>query len=267
MPQGLAQDLNNLRNAKVGVIDLYYAPEDTAYGAADPAWTYFGTMEPGTFNCDFPRTEFNLDTGFPRTNKMKAITGMSGTMEFTLTEYTAMAAELCAGSGPGARTYATTPAGTTVASSPSVNGATLTSGTGYAAGQLLEVLGPSGTKWLTYADTVNTGTGVVTWKPALPEIPATGATVKAVKQISQAMGTSQVPRYAIKARFMDQWGETITLYMAAASTGGDYKPNFADAQSNVKLPMKFNAYGKQQTVNGKAENVVANIYHDYANVS
>lgn len=262
---GLAQDLLNLRNAKLGVIDFYLAPEDTAYNAAS-GWVYQGVADPGSMNIDAPRTEFNLETGFPRANKMCAVIGAAAKVDTTLTEYHAGAVEVAAASGNHVRTYATTPAATTVASGPTVNGCTLTSGTNFAVGQLVEVTLPGGARpELVYLESV--AGAVVTWKPALSVAPSVSAAVKAVKSIDTAIGTTVMPRYAAKWVFTDQWGEVVTIYLAAASPKGGYKPNFQDATKNALLPISMEAYGKAGTWNGKSEQIVGHIYHDYANVS
>lgn len=262
---GLAQDLLNLRNAKLGVIDAYYADEDTAYGAAS-GWQYLGVTDPGSLSMDAPRTEFNLEAGFPRANKMCAVIGTALSIDLVLTEYNALAVEFAANSGNHVRTYAATPAPTTVASGPTVNGCVLTSGTNFAVGQQLEVTLPGAARpELVYLDTIAGAT--ITWKPALSAAPAVGAAVKAVKTIDTALGTTNMARKAIKLVFTDQWGEKVTVYMKAGSSKGGYKPNFGDASTNAKLPISVVAYGKEETWNGKQEQVVGHIYHDYANVS
>jgi hypothetical protein len=69
---------------------------------------------------------------------------------------------------------------TTVASGGTLTGATLTSGAGLAARDALLIVCPDGKKRVRFITAVNTGTGVVSWFPALPtgQIPANGAAVK-----------------------------------------------------------------------------------------
>ncbi len=68
---------------------------------------------------------------------------------------------------------------TTVASSPTTTGATLTSATGLAVNDMLLITCQDGVKRARRITAVNTGTGVTVWAPALPDAPATGAAVKA----------------------------------------------------------------------------------------
>lgn len=262
MPSTLAQDLLSLRNARLGTIGVYVGAEDLAYGSAT-GWTDLGVMDPGTFAPDFPREMFKLMLGLPRSNKLAVVTGASGMVDFTLTEYTPYAAEVAAGSGAGVRTYAATPAPTTIASGGTVNGGVLTSATGFAVGQMVEVTVGTAT-YLTYIYTLASTT--VTWVPALPVAATTGA-FKAVKTVTQALGTVQLPRFAFKAVFTDQNGEIVTIYMPACSIASGWSPVFGDATTNVKLPMKFEAYGKGATWNGATEQILAYIYHDLPGVS
>lgn len=69
---------------------------------------------------------------------------------------------------------------TTIASAPAVGGCTLTSGAGLAVGDgLLLIDGTTALKHVRRITAVNTGTGVVTWAPNLPNAPAGGSAVKA----------------------------------------------------------------------------------------
>lgn len=67
---------------------------------------------------------------------------------------------------------------TTIASGPTTTGCTLTSATGLAAGDGLLLI-YNGAKYVRRIVTVNTGTGAVTWAPALPGAPAGASAVKA----------------------------------------------------------------------------------------
>lgn len=67
---------------------------------------------------------------------------------------------------------------TTIASGGAVGGATLTSAAGLAVGGALLITCLDGKKRVRIITAVNTGTGVTTWAPNLPSIPANGAAVK-----------------------------------------------------------------------------------------
>jgi hypothetical protein len=262
---GLAQDLLHLLNLKVGVFDAYWAVEDTLYTAAAPAWNYFGVCAPGSLQPKFPREAFKYQNGLPRGTKAVAIIKTDGMVDFTLDEWTDNAVEIAAGSGPQIRTYAASaPAPTTIASLPTVNGATLTSGAGFAYGQQLEVAVPGDTTQLVRVDTV--AGAVVTWKPALTIAPIAGATVKAVKSVQQALGTSKVVRMAVKLVYTDEFAETITIHIPACTEIGNFTPAMRDLQ-NAQLPMSFEAYAKAAVWNGTSENICAYVYHDYPNVT
>jgi hypothetical protein len=265
MPTGIAQDLTNQRNMRVGVVDVYWAVEDTLYGAVAPAWTYLGVADPGSVIPDFPRSIFSFKAGFPRATKFQAVIGTEGKINLNLVEHWPLAVELAAGSGPQTRTYATVPAPTTVASAPTVTGCTLTSGTGYAVGQLCEIALPGG---ITDLVTLLTVSGAaVTWAPATRIAPIATAVFQAVKTVKQGLGSNVIVRGALKAVFTDENGETITIHIPACTPVGTYKPNFADATKNVVLPLEFDAYGKQQTWNGTSQTICAFVYHDTNNVT
>jgi hypothetical protein len=262
---GLAQDLQHILNLKVGVFDAYWAVEDTLYTAPAPAWNYFGVCAPGSLQAKFPREAFKYQNGLPRATKAVAIIKTDGMIDFTLDEYTDNAVEIAAGSGPQVRTYATTtPAPTTIASLPTVNGATLTSGTGFAYGQQIEIGMPNGLTALVRVDTV--AGAVVTWKPALPVAPLAAATVKAVKSVQQALGSKNVARLSIKLVYTDEFGEFVTIHVPACTEIGNFTPAFRDMQ-NMQLPMQFEAYAKAAVWNGASENICAYVYHDYPNVT
>src|SRR5690606_18114348 len=123
-------------------------------------------VDPETIQASFPTEKFQLVRGFPAAPKVEFITGMSGTIGYSLDEWNAGAVELAVGSGPGVRTYATTPTATTVEASPSPTAAgwTLASATNYVAGQLIEVP-VSGVNYLTYIKAI--ATAAITVEPAL----------------------------------------------------------------------------------------------------
>lgn len=78
--------------------------------------------------------------------------------------------------GFGAKTNVTL--STTIASGGAVGGATLTSAAGLAKGDAL-ILVVGAVKYVRFITTVNTGTGVTTWAPNLPGVPAGASAVKA----------------------------------------------------------------------------------------
>ena len=248
MTTGLAQELLNNRNARVGVVDVYFADELTAEDAAS-GWEYAGVLDPGSFSPQFNKDKFVLETGHPRTVKMEAVIRVNGALSFTLTEYNTRGLDVACGSGDPAITYATTPAATTVASATSATAFKLTSATGYAVGQMIEVDGN-----ITYIDTLN-GTDV-TVKPALPATPSAADAVKAIVAVKYALGTSEIPRKAFKAVFTDQNGAQAIIYCPSVGTSGGYTPNFADATTNAKLPISLQAYGVDATWNGESHSIV-----------
>lgn len=265
MPITYGQDPLNNKNIRLGVVGAYIAAEDTAYAAAS-GWTDLGVLEPGSLVCDFPREMFEWKGGIPKAVKVQAVIGTDGMIDFVLGEYTPYGAEVASGAGTMAKTYAATPAPTTVAASgSSTTLVVVASGSAFAAGMYIEVQTSVGLE-LTYIES-KASTNNFNVKPALQGTPvATTGTVKAILQIKQGLGSAQVPRFAFKAVFVDQRGEKVTLYMPAASLPDGYKPQFPDG-SNAKLPLRFKAYGKDQTWNGQTEQIVAFIYHDYPNVS
>lgn len=103
---------------------------------------------------------------------------------------------------------------TTVASSGTVSGATLTSASGMAIGNPLLITCPDGKKRVRFITAVNTGTGVTTWAPQLPagQQPANGAAVKcgALYKLTSALAISLfMARYTYQADLTSGLGEIL----------------------------------------------------------
>lgn len=251
---GMAQALTANKNARVGIVDVYVAPELTTENAAS-GWQYVGVMDPGSFQPNFNKDKFVLETGFPRTVKIEAVTRVNGALSFTLTEYNTVGLDLACGSGAPSVTYATTPTATTVAASPTPTTTSfgLTSNTNYAVGQLLEITLSTGKE---YAYLIGLNGSTATVAPALSAAPVSTNAVKAVKDMQFALGTSVIPRKAFKAVFTDQNGDQAVIYCPSVGVSGGYSPNFADAQNNAKIPITLQAYGVAATWNGVSESIV-----------
>lgn len=103
---------------------------------------------------------------------------------------------------------------TTVASSGTTGGATLTSGTGGAVGASILITCPDGKKRARFLTAINTGTGVCTWAPALPsgQQPANGAAIKlgATYKLTAALASSIcLARYIPEADFTAGMNEIV----------------------------------------------------------
>jgi hypothetical protein len=87
---------------------------------------------------------------------------------------------------------------TTIASGAAVGGATLTSAVGLSVNDPL-VLIVAGLKYVRFITAVDTGTGVTTWAPNLPGVPAGGSTVKAAiaYKLTTSLATSIMLLHAL----------------------------------------------------------------------
>ncbi len=266
-PTGLPQELNAKQNVKLGVLDCYVGAEDLAYTSAT-GWANTGVIDPDTFTTNATKNMFEFLSGFPETNKLMAIIGVSLEIDFTIREMTRLATELCVGSGDTAKSYTTVPAATTTtASSPTTTSFTLTSATGYAVNQLIEVGLSAGAIPAEDVYITAIAGAVVTVQPPLSVAPTAGDTVKGILTYSNAVGSEEVPRKAFKTVILDQWGEKVTLWVPAVSPVGPFSPKFSNAKTNAVLPVKLKAYGKAQTWNGKSQSVVGFLYRTMAGVS
>lgn len=261
---GYGQDLNNNRNARLSVIDFWVGAEGLSVDSAT-GWTNPGIIDPESLQLDFPTELFMLERGLPRSNKMQAVIKNEGRVSWKMDEYNSEALELALNSGPGVRTFATSPVATTVAAgAPTASGWNLTSATNFAVGQLIEVP-VSGITYLTYIDTISGA--AITVKPALPAAPAAAAPVKAVKRIENVIGTVVMARRAVRFVILDQNGEKISLWLPACSFKKTFSLDLGGGTRNMQLPMEVQAYSLAGTWNGISESIVARVYHDYSVVS
>ena len=105
---------------------------------------------------------------------------------------------------------------TTVASGGTTTGCTLTSASGMAVGNALLITCPDGRKRARFITAVNTGTGVVTWAPALPAGPSNAAAVKAgsTYKLTSALGISLfMARYLYAANGSSGLNEILKGWM------------------------------------------------------
>lgn len=263
-PGGLPQELLNKRDVRLGMLDVRVAAEDTAYNAA--TWKLpVGIIDPDSFRTSAPKEMFDLKTGFPSTTKVQAITGMELSIAFNLHEANARAIELCAGSGDTEYTYTGTPAATYAKASPAPteNGFDLNSATGYAVGQHIEVTMDDGSKEYTYIDTISSAT--ITVQPPLSAAVTGGAgnVVKGVLLSKNAIGSSEIPRKALKVSFTDNYGNGMILHVPGFTPVGNFAPQWSNGKRNMIVPVELKAYGKSATWQGTTQNVLGYIYRTF----
>ena len=266
MADNLSQQPQSDRQIRLGVVNLYTAAKDTAVAAAS-GWTWLGVCEAQSLSFDFPFEVFEYVSGIPKTSKVTAIVGINGTIGATLDEYSAAGMDLAAGGAAMSKTYAATPAATTVAASGStVNMVKVASATGYAVGMRIEVQTASGLED-TYIDSI-ANTTEFTVKPAFAGVPvATTGTVKAIKEYVKPIGGGAITKKAFKAVFTDTNLETATIYCPQVSSKAGYKPSFGDASANAKIPLELTAHGVEETIDGKTVSVVGRAYLGFPGVS
>lgn len=267
--EGLSQELMNERQVRIGVTDVFIAEPDTDVDAAGGAWKWQGVQEAGSATYEFPFEMFELKTGHPNTTKMEAIVAVDGNMGFTLEEYHAQAVDLAAGGAAMSKEYGSAPAATTtdgVTAWANGSGGKLTSVAGYAVGMRIEVEVGAGLED-TYIESIDAGTNSITVKPALSAAPALSADVKAIYQYVKPIGGVDVVKKAVKYVFTDRNLEQAIIYCPRVSSQGGYTPNFGDARTNAKLPVRLRAYGKEETINGKKMPVVGYSYLRFPGVT
>jgi hypothetical protein len=267
--EGLSQELLHERNVRIGVVDVFTAPEGTPENDQTGKWVWEGVIEAGSESYDFPAEMFELKTGHPNTTKVQAVIGRDGTVGFTFDEYTARAVDLAAGGAPTTKDYGASPAPDTVAAAPAPTTTKFTletAGAGIVIGQRIEVETANGLED-TYIEDYDEATGEVTVKPALSAAPAAGNDVKWIRQYVKPIGGFAVPKKALKTVFTDRNGEQAIIYVPCVSSVGNYQPNFADARSNAKIPVQLRAYGKEVTLDGKKQPIVAYHYLRFPGVS
>lgn len=254
--EGWAQVLENNRNARIGVLDTFFADELTAWDAAT-GWNRGGIIVPGSFQPSFNKDKAVLESGFPRTVKVEAITRINGALSFNMQEYNTMALALACGSGAPVVTAGANPAPTTAAAGGTVSSFSVALGAGaaagYAKGMLIGVVVGT-TEEFTYIKTISGDN--LTVQPPLSAAPATGAAVRAVKDIKYALGTQTIERKAFKSVFTDQHGDKAIIYCPSVGSTGGYVPNFGDAQAYAQIPLTLQAYGIEAAWNGRQESIV-----------
>ncbi|MNS39864.1 hypothetical protein D3C72_721620 [compost metagenome] len=265
----LTQNVMSERHVRIGTVDVFVAPENTPFDA-ETGWEWLGVMEAGSQQYEFPPEMFQLRTGYPQTTKIEAVIGIDGNIQFNLEEYHALAVDVAAGGAPMTKEYATTtPAPDTVAAAPVPTTSTFAleaAAAGVKVGQRIEVETPNGLED-TYIEDYDPASGTVTVKPALSAAPEAGAEVKWIKQYVKPIGGVDVPKRAFKSVFTDKNLEKAIVYCPCVASTGGYRPNFADARSNAKLPVQLRAYGKEETIDGKVQPVVGKIIHLFPDVT
>ena len=111
------------------------------------------------------------------------------------------------------------------------------------------------------------GSALITVKPDLSAIPQLSANVKTIYQYVKPIGGVTVVKSAVKYVFTDRNLEQAIIYCPQVSSQGGYTPNFGDAKTNAKLPVKLRAYGTEQTINGVKMPVVGWSYLRFPGVT
>lgn len=271
---GLTQALMHDRQVRIGVTDVFVAPADTAVDATGGLWQWQGVMEAGSATYNFPYEMFELKTGHPNTTKIQAIVAVDGEMGFTLEEYHAKGVELATGGPALTKAYGTVPAPTTTDAATAwtdVRTGKLTSVAGLVVGMRIEIdtsAAKDGSRLEdVYVESVNATTKLITVKPDLSAIPQLSANVKTIYQYVKPIGGVTVVKSAVKYVFTDRNLEQAIIYCPQVSSQGGYTPNFGDAKSNAKLPVKLRAYGTEQTINGVKMPVVGWSYLRFPGVT
>jgi len=263
---GFAQEIQNQRAIKPGVIDVLIGTEDLAAVTSGvevtTGWYPVGTIVPGSMRHNAGKEMGGLDTGFPASNKMQWISKVDLQLSFVLQELTARTMELVLGSGATEYVYAATPAATYAKASPAptVNGFDLNSATNYAENQEIEVTMDDGSKEVTWIKTLSTVTVTVEPPLSVAIIGGVANLVKAILAKKNAVGSVEIPRKALKLRFLDKHLDKVILHVPGFSSVGDGSIEWSDTKAATRFPVTAKAYGKNATWQGVSQSVCGFIY-------
>jgi len=244
----LAQTLSIADAARIGVVDFEIAAVGTAYNAAN-GWRRVGTLEPGSYKPDLGREKYHLEVGLPKTPVKGFVVGQKGTIGMNVLEYTAKGIEVANGGNSLTRTTGTS---TTVAagtisktSFPVASAAGLAVGTWIAI--TLSAIGITEDRKITAIN----GTTIT-----VDELPATPVATDVVAPItgwSMAGGGTKIVQYAGRMIFTDTYGDQAVRYFPLIEPTGKLAEDFGDGTKVVMLPLEFDVYGSNMTVNGDTD--------------
>lgn len=269
---GPAQGIFGSRSVKVGVIDAWEAPLNTALRegattAINLKWLPLGVIEPGSFKLDPKAEYFQFKSGVPETIKKTYVVGFAGEANLTLREFTAYGVRTANGgkeptltaNNDGALALHATAAGTKdqiiFAADQStkvkagdeliVDLTTTTLDIGWGAG-----------KAVVYASKVTGATVDVI--PSLPDTPKNGGTASVVGTWKLDHGTTTVREKSYLFVFTDTDGHQGVIHVHKAQATGGYSPNFADGKKEITIPLKLDIYGVD--LNNDNQPIIATSY-------
>jgi hypothetical protein len=172
---------------------------------------------------------------------------------------------------------------TTVASSPTTAGATLTSAVGLAVGDAILIVCPDAVKRVRRLATVNTGTGAVTWAPNLAQAPSVGAAVKAgisykvtsalalslwaAHYLTKTDGTTAGLKRLLKGIAVDRFSMAIDATDEAQFTVSGPAQTMISGGSVPSQPAAFTAVGNNPPPGFQTELWIANATYKFLKAS
>lgn len=244
----LSQNFTNQDAVRLGTVDFEVAALGTAAIASGAlvtaGWERLGTMEPGSFKPSIDIEQFDMERGFPKAPVKQFKIGQKGSIAFNLDEYTARAVEVLNGGNDMVRTTASA---TTVAATPAPTTTvfTLTSATGYLAGDWLVHTDANGKKWDRKIKSIS-GAAVTLYDP-LPAAPASGDAIAKVTLWQVGGGGSKIAQLTGRMIFVDTYDDTVCVHFPKIQFGGKWAPEFKQ-DANSMLPMEATVIATQQTI-------------------
>lgn len=228
-----------LRPTVLGTVDVFQAPKGTEYNHPT-AWVYLGRIYAGSFKNDFTRKFFDVVTGIPETTKESFVTEIEAKVEFELMEPTTMAYLLASGNGTRICGYGASTTVKAATTECTIEDVEVTSATGFAVGDEIEVANAAGTT-KEYSFITQIDGDVFRVFPRLTRAPIPTDTVKRVTMNNLAAGESDVEKVAIRAIAYNTDGTQIVTHIKEARVSSGLKDDHKD-KALTTLPISLDCF-------------------------
>lgn len=238
-------------------IELYFAPKAAGLTAASTSgWRRAGATEPGSYTAEFTTNVNSTMLGTTKTKKSFHINEQGAALSANLSEITPFGNDLVNKTDlTPVATYGTLVDATVAVSGGGIKTITLHSGTGVAAGQMLEIaIGTGASAYKAYGRVESIASNTVTLESALEEAPANGAVVKDVASIKWQRGGVTLAHRSFLGVISGDNGDTI-LHYAKDTVMTNGNSQYPDANVGKQV-LQFEVIPQTEVINSKKQPVL-----------
>lgn len=237
-------------------VDLFFAPKAAGLTAASTSgWRRAGATEPGSYSADFTTNVNSTMLGTTKVKKSFHINEQAASLSANLTEITPFGQDLVTKTDLTATVTYGTLSTTIAASGAAVQTITLSDGTGFSAGKMVEIpIGSGASAYNAYGRVESLSSDTIVLESALDEAPADGATVKDVASIAWKRGGVTLQHRSFLGVVSGDNGDTITHY-ALDTVVTTAQNNYPDANVGSQN-LQFEVIPQTEEINSKKQPVL-----------